>query len=76
MGEVCLPKLTYRACANLQPWQPINRDLAAELSTTQAHSGAIRQPLAEYQNPVRNPYPPVPRPPQTQAAPFKRLYQK
>jgi len=31
---------------------------------------------SEYQNPIRNTYPPVPRPPQTQAAHFKRLYRK
>ena len=31
---------------------------------------------SEYQNPVRNPYGLLPRPPQTQAAHFKRLYRK
>ena len=30
--------------------------------------------VSEYQNPVRNPYGLLPRPPQTQAAHFKRLY--
>jgi hypothetical protein len=36
----------------------------------------VRELSAQYQNPVRNPYPSVPRPPQTQAAHFKRLYRK
>jgi hypothetical protein len=31
---------------------------------------------SEYQNPVRNPYGLLPRPPQTQAAHFRRLYRK
>jgi hypothetical protein len=31
---------------------------------------------SEYQNPLRNPYGLLPRPPQTQAAHFKRLYRK
>jgi hypothetical protein len=36
----------------------------------------IPWPTRKYQNPLRNTYPCLPRPPQTQAAPFKRLYQK
>jgi hypothetical protein len=45
-------------------------------------AGSIRPIIAapgrssEYQNPVRNPYGLLPRPPQTQAAHFKRLYRK
>ena len=35
---------------------------------------AYNQPSQKYQNMVRNTYAPVPRPPQTQAAHFKRLY--
>jgi hypothetical protein len=31
---------------------------------------------SKYQNPVENPYGLLPRPPQTQAAHFKRLYRK
>ncbi len=36
--------------------------------------GEAQDPAAEYQNMVRNTYPLVPRPPQTQAAHFKRPY--
>jgi hypothetical protein len=32
--------------------------------------------FSEYQNPIRNPYVLLPRPPQTQAAHFKRPYRK
>jgi hypothetical protein len=34
------------------------------------------KPSQKYQNLIRSPYAPVPRPPQTRAASFKRLYRK
>jgi len=37
---------------------------------------AADQPAQKYQKQIRNTYAPVPRPPQTQAAHFKRLYRK
>ena len=37
---------------------------------------AASEQFSEYQKPVQNPYGLLPRPPQTQAAHFKRLYRK
>ena len=76
MLDVCSTGPAYRGRAQLThpgatlPCSGGGRcDSPASMSSLQTWS-------FEYQNPVRNPYGLLPRPPQTQAAHFKRLYQK
>jgi hypothetical protein len=40
----------------------------------QTNLDTTAKPSQKYQNLIRSPYAPVPRPPQTRAASFKRLY--
>jgi hypothetical protein len=53
-----------------------HRLLHSPQNTRETGFYAADQPPQKYQNQIRNTYAPVPRPPQTQAAHFKRLYRK
>jgi len=44
--------------------------------TPQSGSETLPNLLHKYQNPIQNAYPWLPRPPQSRAAHFKRLYRK
>jgi hypothetical protein len=76
MREMCPSNLTYCDWADLRRRRPPNRGNRAWQTNLVARSSGTRRLRAEHQKPVRNPYPRVPRPPQTQAAQFKRLYRK
>jgi len=45
-------------------------------ATGKTEFGPSAAPPLRYQNPIRSAYPSMPRPPQTRAAHFKRLYRK
>ena len=76
MLEVCSPCSTQREVHISSRCAPANRRFYTCQTDARAGIPATPEPTSEYQNPVGKPYGLLPRPPQTQAAHFKRLYRK
>jgi hypothetical protein len=76
MLDVCPRVRAYDEIGQLRPYQAMNRALPRGWITLRCRLKPIGGPSFKYQNPFRNPYGVLPRPPQTQAAHFKRLYRK
>ena len=75
MFDVCPRVRAYEQISELRPYEATNRALSRGWTTLRGRFRPIGGPSFEYQNPIQNPYG-LPRPPQTQAADFKRLYRK
>jgi hypothetical protein len=76
MLDVCSGHQTYPRMIHSPRRERSNRGLKRHRADTQAAIHHLAQGSSKYQNPVRNPYGLLPRPPQTQAAQFKRPYRK
>ena len=73
---VCLHADRFRESSESADHGPAKRGHEALRTTPFYCPQRLCNSYYEYQNPIRNTYPPVPRPPRTQAAHFKRLYRK
>jgi hypothetical protein len=76
MPEVSSRSRVHSTPGSSQRSQPANRRIYARQIDARIVFRATTGSSSEYQNPIRNPYGLLPRPPQTQAAHFKRLYRK
>jgi hypothetical protein len=76
MLEVCSAYRTYSEAGPSSPFVLANRGYNAPRIHAQVGMNAVPEFSSRYQNLLRNPYGLLPRPPQTQAAHFKRLYRK
>ena len=74
--EVCLCHHTYPEAGPVSSCTHANGNSYTLQHDVPGRVHTIPQLPSEYQNPVRNPYGLMPRPPQTQAAHFKPLYRK
>jgi hypothetical protein len=74
--EVCSSGRTYATLIDSPRSGATPRRFQAHPTDPQSAVSALPGLLSKYQNPFRNPYGLLPRPPQTQAAHFKRLYRK
>jgi hypothetical protein len=66
----------YEQFGELRPYRATNRALSGRWTTLRGRRRPTAGSSFGYQNSIRNPYGLLPRPPQTQAAHFKRLYRK
>ena len=73
MLDVCPRVRAYDQIDELRPYRATNRALSRAWTTLRGRFRPIAGSPFEYQNAIRNPYGLLPRPPQTQAADFKRL---
>jgi putative transposase len=76
MFDVCPRVRAYDQIGELRPYPAANRALSGGWATLRGRLRPTGGSSFEYQNSIRNPYGLLPRPPQTQAAHFKRLYRK
>jgi hypothetical protein len=76
MFDVRPPVRPYDTTGELRPYRATNRALLRGWTALRGRLSSIGASSFETQNPVQNPYRLLPRPPQTQAAHFKRLYRK
>ena len=76
MLGVCPPGSADSTHVSLSSYQPADCAFPVRRIDPRTSISVIPGWSSEYQNPVRNPYGLLPHPPQTQAAPFKRLYRK
>jgi len=76
MPEVSPPAGTYRAHGDSPRPRNLKRALRPHATGYKPGIPDDAKSLTDYQNAIGNPYGLLPRPPQTQAAPFKRLYRK
>ena len=76
MFDVSPRVVAYDKIGESRHFRATNPALSQDWTTLRGCLRPIGEPSFQYQNPVRNPYEHLPRPPQTQAAHFKRLYRK
>ncbi len=76
MSEVCSRIRIPRECEDARRWRRTSGPSGLRFTLTTDRFHPRRRLPQKYQNTIQNTYPPLPRPPQTRAAHFKRLYRK